>query len=112
MQIEVQTKIGKSLYKFLVDEEDDKKALLKAAVFGSPPSYCHECGNSEFFELEGRIAQQKYTYISIKCKKCGAQANLSTYQGNAGYFWKQFEKYAKGEESSSADMAVEDQITQ
>ena len=99
MQIEVTTKLGNTQYKFLIDEKDQKEALLSAAVFGNIPHYCHECKNTDFFDLAGNKDKDANVYIASLCKKCGAKANLGSYK-SGGFFWKKFEKYVKPGESA------------
>jgi len=108
MKIEVRTKIGNVEYKFHIEEEDTKKALLMASVFGNTPSKC-ECGNEDNFALAGNKDKDGNVYINILCKSCDAKAKMGSYK-NGGFFWyNRFERYVKNENKHTQTQAPETQ---
>ena len=84
-------------YEITVDEKDPIDALHQSITLSNPPRYCPLCKNNQFFHFDARKVNSKkdgktYTYISVICNKCRAQATLGSHL-TGGYFWKGFELY-------------------
>lgn len=85
MVIEVQTKIGEALYKFIIDDVDEMQALHKAAVLGNPKLYCKLCKNDKFFRLDSNKDKDGNIYVNVVCTACWAKSKLGQYKSK-GYF--------------------------
>ena len=90
-------RIGDAAYQIEVDEKDTIEALHQAITISNPPKYCPECKNNQYFKFNARKSNSKkdgktYTYISVHCNKCHAEATLGSHL-SGGYFWKAFSKY-------------------
>lgn len=116
MQIEVKRTIGTNCEaKFLIDEKEDKDALLMLA-FLSEPLYCHLDGfKDKAVKLSARRVKGKegtenagktFTYIQREAynpeTKQRATSVMGEYQ-EGGYYWKQWEVYTPEGASSSEE---------
>ena len=103
MKAIVETELSGTKYTFEIEEKDTKETLLTAIALGNPPRRCDECGNKSFesFKLESSKTSEGHIYIKTICRKCGAKANLGTYQNGGGHFWHKFEKYIPKDNQST-----------
>lgn len=104
MIIKTTFQLSLARYEITVDEKDPIDALHQAITLANPPRYCPCCQNNQFFHFDARKVNSKkdgktYTYISVTCNKCHAQATLGSHL-TGGYFWKQFEKFENPEEEA------------
>ena len=90
MKIYVKKQIGASSFTFEFENANTVEALFTAGTLSGTPDKCSLCGSEEV-ELEGSKAKG-YTFVKVKCLKCGARAQLGQYK-EGGQFWKAFEKY-------------------
>jgi len=72
MKISNRKQIGKNVYTLTGEGDNLYEALmdLNKASFGDV-STCGSCGSDDLY-LEAHLAQGKYKYHSIKCRKCRA----------------------------------------
>ena len=89
--------IGDVNFSFEIEEEKEFDVLEKSSLFGCMPDECGLCKSKDVVLSAHRA--QEYTFVEIKCKECGATAQLGSYK-KGGYYWKNWEeKYEKKEES-------------
>lgn len=99
MKVNITKKIGKSTLTFQIDGEKDVDTLLKVSAFTTIPDVCTLCKSDEV-ELTANKADA-FTFIKVKCLKCGGTANMGQYKDGSGSFWKAFEKYEPKEKDES-----------
>lgn len=82
MRISNEKKIGRNSYNITGEGENLYEALmdLNKASFGDIPT-CGVC-NSDDLYLEAHLAQGKYKYSSVKCRKCRASLTFGKREDN------------------------------
>lgn len=96
MKIKITKTIGKAKLEVDMEGKDAEEALVHASGITTMPDKCGLC-KSEDVELISNKAQEKYTYIKIRCLICTATSTMGKYQDNSGIFWKPFEIFKKGQ---------------
>lgn len=101
MIIKINKKIGQDVVYFEIDEKDIFDGLFNVSQITSIPTHCTEC-KSDKVELQsnkskgkGENTGKEYTFVKIRCKDCGADAQAGQYASGTGIFWKKFETYKK-----------------
>lgn len=94
MKITVTKIIGRSTLVAEVEGEKEIDTLVKASGMTTMPDVCSLC-QSNNVELTSNKAQDKYTYVKVRCLKCTATSTMGVYQDGSGVFWKPFEVYQK-----------------
>ena len=109
MQIKIQKNIGGTNFDFTVVEEKTFDALEQAAQVSSIPDYCPFCKGDEALQLEmnkSKSEKGEFTFVYIKCKACGAKAQVGQFK-SGGIFWKKFEQFeGKLDSKKSSDYNV------
>ena len=96
----VNVKVGEATYGFEIEEPKEIDTLHKTIVLGNPPRQCTSCQSANV-QLDSNKDRDGNTYINVLCNDCGAKAKLGQYK-SGGYFWKEFEKYVRSEQSQPA----------
>ena len=97
MKVTISKQIGKAQLQVDVEGKDAEEALVHAAGITTMPDHCGLC-KSEDVELTSNKAQEKYTYVKVRCSKCTATSTMGKYQDGSGIFWKAFEVFKKDQE--------------
>lgn len=98
MKITTSLELGKTNYKFEIEDADDMLALHKASVLGNPPRECGRCGGDDIRLYSNRDTEGNI-YLYVQCLKCKSQANIGLYK-SGGFFWKSWKEGWKPEAPS------------
>lgn len=96
MKVQIEKKVGSAVLKVEVEGEKEVDALFKAAGFTTMPEICSLCKSIDIV-LDGNKAKG-YTFVKIKCLKCGGRSQMGQLKDGSGIFWKPFEVYKKEDE--------------
>ena len=93
MKIIITKVVGADSYTFEISDPQDLVALSLAGDLASMPDKCSLC-DGEVTLASNKSTSEKgtFTFVYMRCKGCGAKAQLGQYKGG-GFFWKKFEKY-------------------
>ena len=94
MKATLNKKVGNETYQFVVEEKDTFDTLVGVAQVSTMPDYCPLC-KGNFVQLEMNKSKGdtgEFTFVYIRCKTCGAKAQIGQYK-SGGIFWKKFEAY-------------------
>lgn len=105
MKINISKSIGSANYTFTVENDKTIDALFEAGLLSLTPTSCSLCDSPDV-EL-GSNKNKGYTFVYVRCSKCGAKANLGSYK-DGGYFWKKFEQYQKESKENGSLPVVEE----
>jgi hypothetical protein len=96
MEIKVIKRMSDTSLEVVIDEEDEKEALVKALIF-TQPDICGICHGQNVLWDAHKVKikdGQAYTSIKKKCLSCGAVSTLGEFKAG-GYFWKKWAVYKK-----------------
>ena len=87
--------IGKTVYTFVADGENLYDMITESKKLSFSDVYkCGKCG-ADSLELNAHLAQGKYKYAHIDCKKCGAQLIFGQREDNPNIFFMRRDKDKK-----------------
>jgi hypothetical protein len=96
MRINILKKVGNDTYSFDVDKEKELEAMADAGFLASMPTVCGNC-KSAFVNLDSNKSSTEkgtFTFVYMRCRKCGAKAQVGQYKAG-GFYWKKWEVFNK-----------------
>ena len=100
MKVKITKRIGKANLEVDIEGANETETLVRTSGITTMPDKCGLCKNEDVM-LTSNKAQEKYTYIKIRCLnvECGATSTMGEYQDKSGVYWKAFSIYNKGDKS-------------
>lgn len=111
MKIRIQKKVGNTVFVFDVEEAKYADALAKASQIATIPEKC-VCGNTDVVLANNKGTDKRtgraYTYIKVRCNKCGQSSTMGDYADGSGFFFKDFKKYQPKSVQESKEIDIND----
>ena len=86
-KMKIEKKVGKRTYEFTVEGENLHEAVMESKKLSFYD--VHECGccGSDNLVLDAHVAQDTYSYTTIKCNKCKASVNFGQQKKSPDVFY-------------------------
>jgi late competence protein required for DNA uptake (superfamily II DNA/RNA helicase) len=95
-KMKIEKKVGKRTYEFTVEGENLHEAVIESKKLSFYDVHKCGCCGSDDLVLDAHVAQDKFSYTTVKCNGCRASVNFGQQQKDDTIFYLRTRDKADG----------------